>query len=191
VRCSADRSGAEFSGRYGNGHHRRQGYGLQRRGRHLQLPHCKHPRCDRAGRRLLFGFAVVRPGERRLAVGAIFFEIGKHEVVPCQQPITFAESRGRRILSRQLAFGRPSTITLRRRYVVSHSPAPRTEQRMSLLGGSATGQGVLWISVRSRRSRRRPRPSRGKHCGIGFGRTDVFMVCGLAPLHAGRSGYEA
>jgi hypothetical protein len=60
------------------------------------------------GRRLLFGFAVVRPGERRLAVRAIFFEIGKHEVVPCQQPITFAESRGRRILSRQLAFGRPS-----------------------------------------------------------------------------------
>ena len=83
------------------------------------------PATERAVR-LLFRFAVVRPGERRLAMRAVFFEIGKHEVMPCQQPITFAESRGRRILSRQLAFGCPSTITLRRRYVISHSPATRT-----------------------------------------------------------------
>jgi hypothetical protein len=91
-----------------------------------KLPHCKHSPCDRAARRLLFRFAVVRPGERRLAMRAVFFEIGKHEVMPCQQPITFGESRGRRILSRQLASGCPSTITLRRRYVISHSPATRT-----------------------------------------------------------------
>jgi hypothetical protein len=63
--------------------------------------------------------------------------------------------------------------------VVSHSPAPRTEQRMSLLGGSATGQAVLWISVRSPRSRRRPRRSRGKRCGIGFGPDRCFH--GLRP----------
>ena len=133
------------------------------------LPHCKHSPCDRAARRLLFRFAVVRPGERRLAMRAVFFEIGKHEVMPCQQPITFGESRGRRILSRQLAFGCPSTITLRRRYVISHSPATRTLTTSSLLGGLATGQGVLWISARPRRSRRRPRRSTRKHCGIGFG----------------------
>ena len=191
--CGAvqDRLGAEFSGRYGNDHHRRHRYGLHRGGGHLQLPHRKHSPCDRAARRLLFRFAVVRPGERRLAMRAVFFEIGKHEVMPCQQPITFAESRGRRILSRPLAFGCPSTITLRRRYVISHSPATRTLTTSSLLAGLATGQGVLWISGRPRRSRRRPRRSTIKHCGIGFGPDRCSH--GLRPrsLRAGRCEYEA
>jgi hypothetical protein len=118
--CSA----AEFSSRYRDYGHRRHGHGLHGRCRRLQLPHCKHPRCDRADLCFLWGLVVLRPGKRRSAMRAIFFEIGEHEIMPRQEPIAFAEFRRRRILGRQLAFSRPSTITLRRRYVViSHSLA--------------------------------------------------------------------
>jgi hypothetical protein len=73
---------------------------------------------------------------------AIFFAIGEHEIMPCQEPIAFAEFCRRRILGRQLAFSRPSTITLRRRYVISHSLARGHEQPATLLDGSAMGQGA-------------------------------------------------
>jgi len=131
------RSAAEFGARYRHGHHRRHRHGRHGRSRHLQLPHCKHPRCDRLGRGLIRGFVVflvvgrvavlfvVLPGERRRSVCAIFFEIGEHEKMLRQQPITFAELGRRRSLSRDLAFGRPSAITLCRRYVISHCPHQR------------------------------------------------------------------
>src|SRR5690348_1739847 len=93
---------------------------LHRGRRHLYLPHCKHPPCDRADRRRLLGFFILRPGERRLAMRAIFFEIGEREIMLCQEPITFAELGRRGVLGRQLAFSRPGAITLCRRYVISH-----------------------------------------------------------------------
>jgi hypothetical protein len=101
--CSA----TEISGRYRDDRHRRHGDGLYGWRRHLQLPHCKHPRSDRADRRCLRGFIVLRPGERRLAMRAIFFEIGEREIVLRQQPIAFAETGRRGVLGRQLAFSRP------------------------------------------------------------------------------------
>jgi hypothetical protein len=57
---------------------------------------------------------------------AILFEIGEHEIMPRQKPIAFAEFCGRRTLCRQLAFSRPGTITLRRRYVISHHRIKQT-----------------------------------------------------------------
>ena len=119
-KAAADYSAAEFSGRDRYYGHRRHRDRLRGGRRHLQLPHCKHPRCDRAGRRLICGSVVLLPGERRRPVGAIFFEIGKHEIMLRQQAVAFAEFGRRRILGRQLALGRPSPITLRRRYVIGH-----------------------------------------------------------------------
>jgi len=183
------RSATEFSGRYRDDGHWRHGDSLHRGRRHLYLPHCKHPPCDRADRRRLLGFFILRPGERRLAMRAIFFEIGEREIMLCQEPITFAELGRRGVLGRQLASSRPGAITLCRRYVISHGlptdpkkapqerttrtrpknapqeraprtcpknvpqeRAPRTcpkdmpQKHATLLGGSATGQGSLWIS---------------------------------------------
>jgi hypothetical protein len=119
-KAAADYSAAEFSGRDRYYGHRRHRDRLRGGRRHLQLPHCKHPRCDRAGRRLICGSVVLLPGERQRSVGAIFFEIGKHEIMLRQQAVAFAEFGRRRILGRQLALGRPSPITLRRRYVICH-----------------------------------------------------------------------
>ena len=117
--CSA----AEFSSR--DNRHRRHGYCLGGRSRQLQLPHCKHSRCDRAGRNvgdlgLICDFVDLLLCERRWPPRAIFLEIGEHEIVLRQLPIAFAKFRGRRISGRQLAFCCPRTITLRRRYVISH-----------------------------------------------------------------------
>jgi hypothetical protein len=158
VRCSAENrpharrrwnckaagscSAAEFGSRHRSCGHRRQRHGFAGRRRHLQLPHRKHPRRDRAGLRLIRRFAGLLPGERRRSVRAIFFEIGKHEIMLRQLPITFAEFDRRRILGRQLAPGRSSTVTLRRRDVISHLLPAENEKRTSLLGGSAMGQGV-------------------------------------------------
>lgn len=137
VRCSADDrsdpqlrlvreatayySATEIGGRdryYGHRWHRDRFRG---RRRHLQLPHCKHPRRDGAGRRLICGLVVILPSKRRTPARAIFFEIGKHEIMLRQQAVALAKSGRRRIFGRQLALGRPSTITLRCRYVISHA----------------------------------------------------------------------
>lgn len=132
--CSA----AEFSSRYC--HHRGHRHRFSGWARHLQLPHCKHPRCNRTDRHLLCGdngfvfngsffflgtffveqSVLLPPGEGRHALGAVFLHVRQHKILARQQAVAFAELFGRRILGRQFAFRRPRAITLCRRYVISH-----------------------------------------------------------------------
>src|SRR5262249_26196738 len=120
---------------------------------HLQLRHPKHARGNRpsgwlVGRfRLLF--LVLLSGDRGGPPRAIFFQIRKHKILLGQQPVALAKSHGRRILCEELAFSRPGPVTLRSRYMVAHRWSI-VSRRASLLGGSATGQGSLWISAADR-----------------------------------------
>jgi len=125
LRLTLTCSAAEFGGWNCHDRHRRHRHRLRGRCCQLHLPHCKHPRGDRADCRWFCGFIVPLACERRWPLRAIFFQIGKHEIVLRQQPVALAEFGRRRGLGRQLTFSRPGTITpgtitLRRRYVISH-----------------------------------------------------------------------
>src|SRR5690242_4300150 len=102
---TAGSSAAEFSAGHGRRRHRRQRYSLHGGGRQLQLPHGKHPPCNRTGggggRFVVLPFVVVLSGERRLPIGAIVAETGKHKIMLRQEPIAFAEFCRRGVLGRR------------------------------------------------------------------------------------------